>query len=991
MFDASRRRSMVSPPGCTLAEIVALAYPGVADGLRARLRITIDGRAVPLAMWAGTRPRPGTHLLIQPVPAGDAMRNVLSIAVTVGAIALGQFYGPLLAGSLLGLPGAATGTLASLSSAAITGTTLLAGTLLINALVPPRSDAKEKPTYAIQGLQNQATPDAPVPLILGKIRFAPPYAATPYTQAVGDERYVTASFLVGYGPVAMRNWRIGETPVERFSDIVLETRQGYASDARLTLYTQQVIEEALSVSLKTSQLPTGGPQIRTTASDCTGCEIDISSTGIYAVNKDGAYQNFTVIITVRYCKSGTNDWVGGPAVSITSNKAKALTRTVPITFPERGRYDIELTRITVDWDEADQSNKTIQRKGPTVWSVLRSIRPEYPIDFPQPLALAACRIRATGQLNGMLDALNCDVATICPDWDQASGAWIARETNNPASLFRYVLTGPAMAYPLTLAEVGALEEWHRFCAAKKLTYNRVHDYEATVLEVLGDIAAAGRASPHDTGEVWQVVIDRALSVVSAHISPRNSWSYQGKRPYAVFPDAFRVSFLDETNGFAKAERIVPWPGHSGDVRVTEKLDLPGVTDPAMVWRETRRRQYETMHRPDTHTANQDFEALTVARGDRAQLSHDVLDRTMVSARVTSVMTVAGSTMVYLDEFVSMEAGKTYAVRFRRADGGSLLRTVATVPGSANWVRLTGAGDIPSGPTDDNPSGELAFFGPSSRESFAVTVKGIEAMEEFAARLTLIDHAPEIEALVDAEVPPPWSGRAGGLAQEQTGTPLAPIINNVVSGVLAADSATPTNPVPVVVLIRSAPLETLTIASFEVRHRKIGATTWLSAPGSAAAGAVVLPGYQKGDGIELQARAISARGTPGDWSTPVLTHQVAATDPAAPSAPQGLTVSQVSGASSLTIRATVTSSAAAASVATRLYIAAGASAPFSAASAYTGDQASGPNTTLPPRDLTALPNGTPLAAGTYRLWATALDGNSPPVESIPFGPVSVTLT
>ncbi len=57
----------------------------------------------------------------------------------------------------------------------------------------------------------------------------------------------------------------------------------------------------------------------------------------------------------------------------------------------------------------------------------------------------------------------------------------------------------------------------------------------------------------------------------------------------------------------------------------------------------------------------------------------------------------------------------------------------------------------------------------------------------------------------------------------------------------------------------------------------------------------------------------------------------------------------------------------------------------------GDQASGPNTTLPPRDLTALPNGTALAAGPYRLWATALDGNSPPVESIPFGPVSVTLS
>jgi hypothetical protein len=33
----------------------------------------------------------------------------------------------------------------------------------------------------------------------------------------------------------------------------------------------------------------------------------------------------------------------------------------------------------------------------------------------------------------------------------------------------YVLAGPAIAYPLTLAEIGALEDWHRFCSAKGLT------------------------------------------------------------------------------------------------------------------------------------------------------------------------------------------------------------------------------------------------------------------------------------------------------------------------------------------------------------------------------------------------------------------------------------------------------------------------------------------------------------------------------------------
>lgn len=966
IFDAQRRHALTVAPGASVADIVTRAYPALLPAHRALLHVTINGSNVLPEIWAQVRPKPGTQLVIRPVPQGDIMRNVLTIAVTVGALALGQFYAVGLASTL--------GIGQGLAQGLITGTALLAGTLLINALVPPRQDPQNKPTYAIQGFQNQLTPDAPVPLILGKMRVAPVYAAIPYTQAVGDERYVVASFLWGYGPLMIRNLRIGETPIERFADVTIETRYGYPDDERLTLYPRQVIEEALSVELKSAAVATGGPQIRTTASDCTGCEIDISAPGgIYAVNKDGAYQNFTVAIGCRYRRSGTADWVSGPAISITSKKASALTRTVPITFPERGRYEIELTRTTIDWDEADQSKREVQRHGRTIWSVLRSFRPEYPIAFDKPLALSAVRIRATGQLNGMLDALNGDVASICPDWDAASGTWITRETNNPASLFRYVLTGPAITYPFTLDEVAALEDWHAFCEAKGLTYNRNHNYEASVLDVLADIAAAGRASPHDSGTTWGVVIDRALDTVTAHISPRNSWGYQGERPYTILPHAFRISFLDETNAFARAERIVPLPGHTGPVTITEKLDLPGITDPDQVWREGRRRGYELLYRRDTHVVNQDFEALQVSRGDRAQLSHDVLDRTMKAARVVRVSTVAGRTRIILDDVVEMEEGESYAIRFRRADGMSLVRTIQTAPGETRQVFLTGAGDAPS-------VGDLAFFGPAARESFAVTVKGIEAMTDLTARLTLIDHAPEIEALVDAEVPPIWSGRAGAPAQEPAGAPLAAIIDVIQSGRLAADAVTPDNPSPVVVLIRANPGETLPIASFEVQHRPLPGGAFTVTAGAAAAGAVVLPGYERGDEVELQGRAVATNGSPGAW-TESLIHVVAATDPDAPSPPQNLTASSPSAG---TIRVQVTSSPSPQTVATQLYIASGASTPFTSATKYGDSIASGPNTTLPPVDITGL------SAGPWRVWATALDSLENPIESVPVGPADVTV-
>ncbi|KQO76417.1 hypothetical protein [Methylobacterium sp. Leaf88] len=953
-------------PGSTISDMIAATLPKVTGADRARLRVTIGEHVILPGLWRAVRPKAGTQVVIRVVPGDDILRNVLTIAVTVGALALGQFYAPALAGSLLGVGGSVSGGLTSALSAAITGSALIAGTLLINALIPTRTNGKDAPTYAIQGLRNQATPDGVVPSVLGFHRYAPPYAALPFTEAVGDDRYVTAAFCFGYGPLAIRNVRIGETPIEKFSDVQMELREGRPDDARLALYPTQVVEVPLSVELKAAS-PTGGPQSRFTAPDAASCSIDLSFPGgLGGFKKDGSKVSVTVDITIRFRRVGNTAWDFTSKLSVTAKQSgKPLTRTFPLTFPARGRYEIELTRTTVDYDDIDQTKKDIQRTGRSAWSALRSFRPEYPINFGQPLALAAVRIRASGQLNGTLDEFNADLFCICPDWDVASSTWITRETQNPASLFRHVLTGPAMRYPFTLEEIGELEDWHAFCAAKGLTYNRIHDYEASVLDVLSDVAAAGRASPHDSGERWGVVIDRILDTVTAHISPRNSWGFQGERPFSKFPDAFRVSFLDETNGYAKADRIVPFPGFSGDPKVVEKLDLPGHTNPDMVWKETRRRQYELVYRPDTYTANQDFEALVVTRGDRVQLSHDVLDRTMVAARVKTVIGAS----VYLDEMVTFEPGLAYACRFRRSDGASLVRAVSGY-GETQVVTLKGAGDMPE-------VGNLAFFGPGSEESFACTVKGVEAMENFTARLTLVDHAPEIEQRVDAEVPPPWSGRSGSEAQANTAAPVAPVITGVASGREAASVATDAVPYPVVVSLQPNPAGTVAIVTYEVQSRIGGTTAFTSTTAEAGSGAVLLPGYAKGDDIEFKARGISGLGTKGEF-TALMTHVVASTDPIGPIAPEGLAAEAQAGGA----RATWTSSASPNNATSQVYVAEGTSAAFSTASPYGDPVASGPNVPLV-LDLTLDP-------GPYSIFVVALDNDAPPVASIPRGPVNVTV-
>ena len=191
--------------------------------------------------------------------------------------------------------------------------------------------------------------------------------------------------------------------------------------------------------------PGGGPQTRFTKADISSFSVDIGFPGgLGGIDKDGKKVGVEATFTLRYRKVGTETWATRPISVYAKLSGKPFTRTFAYDVTDRGLYEIEITRTSGDFDRPDQdfSKKEIQRTGRSQWSVLRSFRPEYPINFDAPLAVSAIRIRATGQLNGTLDEYNCDAFCICPDWDAASGTWIERETQNPASLFRHVPDGP---------------------------------------------------------------------------------------------------------------------------------------------------------------------------------------------------------------------------------------------------------------------------------------------------------------------------------------------------------------------------------------------------------------------------------------------------------------------------------------------------------------------------------------------------------------------
>lgn len=185
---------LIAPPGLSIAELAEQALPDpIARNLAQATLVGPDGSAwsVPRERWPVVRPRPGIELRLVVVPRGGSFRGIvriaLTIAIVVAAAALTAAGGPLGGISLFGIAGLGS----TLIGAGIT----IAGSLLVNALIPVETPrladlngtgsgeiAKTSPT--LTGSSNAARPWQPVPRAYGRHRVTPPKAARDVSETV---------------------------------------------------------------------------------------------------------------------------------------------------------------------------------------------------------------------------------------------------------------------------------------------------------------------------------------------------------------------------------------------------------------------------------------------------------------------------------------------------------------------------------------------------------------------------------------------------------------------------------------------------------------------------------------------------------------------------------------------------------------------------------------------------------------------------------------
>lgn len=391
------------------------------------------------------------------------------------------------------------------------------------------------------------------------------------------------------------------------------------------------------------------------------------------------------------------------------------------------------------------------------------------------LARTVIQVQSSSKVNGSVDGINALVQTKTYDWNSATSEWEAFKcTNNPASLFLYILAHPANAFRVAELEsntfltdiaqkvdLAKIQEWHEFCNTKntatgkpKLTYNSILTGTTSVMDALRDVCAAGMASPIFIDGKWSVVIDKPRPYVVQHFTPHNSWGFEGTKALPKIPDAFRVTIQDETNAYQTKELIVyNYNKNATNAEVFEELQLPGITNPDQAEFFAKWHLAQLKLRPETYTINTDFEYLVCNRGDLVKVTHDVPLWGSASGRIKAIT----GNQLTLTEDVYLESTKQYRILIRTNTKtntgavGSVYKNLQAVAQTGYYSTVTCSTAIVAG--DNIETDNLFMLGELNKETQDLIVLGIEPSNNLTARVVLTDYSADIYSLnLNSEFP-----------------------------------------------------------------------------------------------------------------------------------------------------------------------------------------------------------------------------------------------
>ena len=368
----------------------------------------------------------------------------------------------------------------------------------------------EKTPY-LKGAKNKSQSGQPYPIVLGKHFYTPKYIGTPYTTVESDgvTQYYNALYLLGYSKlkieeISLNQLELSSNPTDitdgyivvdgvNFSanDVRLEIRQS----ADCELYPQKVVEEQLSIQLLNAD-NTPLKVTRFSAQNPQKIQIELGASGLYKLDDSGEKTSTEVRVKAeisydkgetwlpfaRFAGSDSYDASTGTSVFtsiLTKERRFVAEYTVPyasIINTDRVA-ELRIQKVNPDATDSNTADK-IYLTGICTWCFeyqkstdAGSIVPQKPmVDNDMAItARLAMRIKASKDLQGNIDALNCILTSYARTWNGSQWSDVESPTQNPASILLKAYQLPCLrdkAYPdekLDLEQFGAL---YTYCEQK---------------------------------------------------------------------------------------------------------------------------------------------------------------------------------------------------------------------------------------------------------------------------------------------------------------------------------------------------------------------------------------------------------------------------------------------------------------------------------------------------------------------------------------------
>lgn len=499
-------------------------------------------------------------------------------------------------------------------------------------------------------------------------------------------------------------------------------------------------------------------QTRTTAQNIDEFGITITwPRGLYQA--DGQVRlNRSMVITAEF-RAIDGDWQPWFSETFRDNTGEAKRISRRQMAPARGQYEIRLSR------SQEFTNALIIDE--TAWTALRSFTNEDPVKIAG-VAKSAFRIKASDQLNGVVDELNGIVSFVTPIWNGADWTGLAG-SRNPAAVFRHVLTGVANKRALDIDRIDniGLGDWYEFCEAEGFKYDSVIDYRTSVRDLLQDIASAGRATPTLIDDLWSVIIDRPRDTIDQMFTPRNTANFSSTIRMPDIPHGYRIRFLNAEKGHVEDERIVHDDGYDETNAIDfEVLELAGQTEPDNVYKLGRYYLAALRLRAETFTFETDIRHITCRRGSVILFNHDVALIGLATGRIKSV----SNQMVYLDEPVTIPDQQRYILRVQRQDNTTHEYQIESGIGLHGSLTLdTFEGLSP---------GDLWTFGVFEQDTLPLIVSSIEGNDDLGATITGVPYDEAVYRAAD--IIPPYDSVISDPISVSFRGPPAPSITQIIS-------------------------------------------------------------------------------------------------------------------------------------------------------------------------------------------------------------------